>query len=158
MSTRAACFAACDDTLTYPAAELDKRFIKGRDGGFSVDIVQDYVATLTDTSVQPRLRDPKRNGSFSKVALNNRDGEEFIKATSGCVARTTCSLSKTPGACCPRSVLYCTTHTGGSNSAERNTRTHAHVHERSYTHLARPDPLLPGLTLSVHLRGPPVSR
>ena len=43
------------------------------------------------------MRDPKRNRSFSKAALDNRDGEEFIlcqsgdlvfefdcKATSGC--------------------------------------------------------------------------
>ena len=31
-------FAACDDSLTHPAAELDERFNKGRDAGFSVDI------------------------------------------------------------------------------------------------------------------------
>ena len=90
-------FAACDDSLTHPAAELDERFIEGRDAGFCVDIIKDYVATLTDRSVQRRLRDPKRNRSFSKAALDNRDGEEFIlcesgelvfefdcKATSGC--------------------------------------------------------------------------
>ena len=90
-------FAACEDSLTHPTAEFDERFIKGRDAGFSVDIVKNYVATLTDRSVQRRLRDPKRNRSFFKVALDNRDGEEFIlcesddlvfkfgrKATSGC--------------------------------------------------------------------------
>ena len=54
------------------------------------------------------------------------------------VACITGSLSKKPGTCCPRSVLYCTTCTGGSN-----TRRHAHVHERSYTSC---DPILPGLT------------
>ena len=70
-------FAACDDSLTHPTAEFDERFIKGRDTGFSVDIVKDYVATLTDRSVQRRLRDPKRNRSFSKVALDNRDGEVY---------------------------------------------------------------------------------
>ena len=64
-------FAACDDSLTHPAAELNERFNKGRDAGFSVDIVKDYDATLTDRSVQRRLRDPKRNLSFSKVALDN---------------------------------------------------------------------------------------
>ena len=90
-------FASCEDSLTHPTAEFDERFIKGRDTGFSVDIVKDYVATLTDRSVQRRLRDTKRNRSFSKVTLDNRDGEEFIlcesddlvfkfgrKATSGC--------------------------------------------------------------------------
>ena len=53
-------------------------FIRGRDAGFSVDIVKDYAATLTDRSVQRRLRDPKRNRSFSKMALDNRKGEELI--------------------------------------------------------------------------------
>ena len=41
-------FAACDDSLTHPTAELDEGFIRGRDAGFSVDIIKDYVATLTD--------------------------------------------------------------------------------------------------------------
>ena len=71
-------FASCDDSLIEPAVELDERFIKGRDAGFSVDTVKDYVATLTDRSVQRRLREPKRNQSFTKVPLDNRDGEEFI--------------------------------------------------------------------------------
>ena len=34
-------FAVCDDSLTHPTAEFDERFIKGRDAGFSVDIVKD---------------------------------------------------------------------------------------------------------------------
>ena len=54
-------FAACDDSLTHPTAEFDERFIKGRDAGFSVDIVKDYVATLTDRSVQRRLRDKQNS-------------------------------------------------------------------------------------------------
>ena len=126
-------------------AELDEQIMKGCDARFSLDIIKDYAATLTDRSVQRRLRDPKRKRSFSKVALDNRDGEEFIlcesgdlvfefdcKATSGGGVHTTGSLSKKPGTCCPRSVLHCTTCTCGSNSAERYIRTHAHVHERSY--------------------------
>ena len=68
-------FAECEDSLTHPTAELDERLIKGRDAGFSVDIVKDYVATLTDRSVHRRLRDPDRNRSFTKAALDNRDGK-----------------------------------------------------------------------------------
>ena len=40
--------------LTHPAAELDERFITGRDAGFSPDTVEDYVANLTGRSVQRR--------------------------------------------------------------------------------------------------------
>ena len=47
-------FAACDDSLTHPAAELDERFITGRDAGFSPVTVEDYVANLTGRSVQRR--------------------------------------------------------------------------------------------------------
>ena len=68
-------FAECEDSLTHPTAELDERFITGRDAGFSVDIAKDYVANLTDRSVHRRLRDPDRNRSFSKVELDNRDGK-----------------------------------------------------------------------------------
>ena len=52
------------------------------------------------------MRDPKRNRSFSKVALDNRDGEEFIlresddlvfefncKATSGVTMRKVCGVT-----------------------------------------------------------------
>ena len=115
----------------------------------------------------------KRNWSFSKVALDNRDGEEFIlcefddlvfefdcKATSGCGVHTTGSLSKKPGTCCPRSVLYCTTCTGGSNSADRNTRRHAYVHERSYASCETWSSFTWAdlLTFGVQLWGPPVFR
>jgi len=41
-------FAACDDSLTRPTAELNERFIKGRDAGICVDIVKDYVPSSDD--------------------------------------------------------------------------------------------------------------
>ena len=41
-------FAACDDSLTRPTAELNERFIKGRDAGLSVDIVKDYDPSSDD--------------------------------------------------------------------------------------------------------------
>ena len=105
-------FAASDDSLTHPTAELDERLIRGRGAGFSVDIVKDYVATLTNRSVQQRFRDPKRNRSFSKVALDNRDGvilceSDYLVFEMDCKG----ALSKKPGTFCPRSVLYCTTYT-----------------------------------------------
>ena len=53
-------FAACDDSLTHPTAEFDERFIKGRDAGFSVDIVKDYVATLTDKIRPATIERPKK--------------------------------------------------------------------------------------------------
>ena len=102
-------------------AELDEQIMKGRDARFSLDIIKDYAAALTDRSVQRRLRDPNRNRPFSKVALDNRNDEELIpcesedlvfefdcKATSGCGC-TTGSLRKKPETCCPRWVIYCTT-------------------------------------------------
>ena len=50
-STTAASFRGVWWQSDSSTAELDERFIKGRDAGFSVDIVKDYVATLTDRSV-----------------------------------------------------------------------------------------------------------
>jgi len=83
------------------------------------------------------------------VAQGNRDGEEFIlcesdvlvfefdcKATSGCGVHYW-FVKQEARTCCPRSVLYCTTCTGGSNSAKRNTWRHAHVHERIKLHILR---------------------
>ena len=148
-------FAACDDSLTHPTAELDEGFIRGRDAGFSVDIIKDYVATLTDRSVQRRLRDPKRNRSFSKVALDNRDGEEFIlcesddlvfefdcKATSGCGVHYWFVKQEHEHA-----VLgVCYTVQPAQVEATRQSAIHGRTRTREATHFVRPEPVLPGLT------------
>ena len=140
-------FAACKDSLTHPTAEFDERFIKGRDTGFSVDIAKDYVATLTDRCIPRRLRDPKRNRSFSKVTLDNRDGEELILcglmiSFSNSIAKrqvgVSCStglLSKKPGTCCPRSVLYCNLHSWKQRG--RAQYTEARAHARRKLHILR---------------------
>ena len=121
-------------------------FIRGRDAGFSVDIVKDYAATLTDRSVQRRLRDPKRNRSFSKMALDNRKGEELIlcdhlvfklKNRQVGVGWTVGSSSKKPEEC----AILCNLHGWKQlHARHEDTRT------RGATHLARPDPVWPELT------------
>ena len=67
-------FAACDDNPTHPAAELDERFTTGRDARFSPDIAKDYVATLTDRSVQRRLR-PR----YKSVIYQSGTGQRMAK-------------------------------------------------------------------------------
>ena len=156
-------FETCDDSLPQTAAESNKRSVTGRDAGSSPDTVKHSVTTLKHTSVQRQLRDPNRNRSFPKVTLDNRDGKELIlcesddlvfefdcNATSGCGVRCWFVLSKKPKWCWRRRMLDCTTCTSGSNSAKRNTRRHAHVHERSYP-FAIADPVLPGLTFCIQL-------
>ena len=49
------------DTCHAGAEASDERIIKARDDGFSTNIVRDYVATLTDRSVERRLRNQNRN-------------------------------------------------------------------------------------------------
>ena len=80
------------------------------------------------------------------MALDNKDSEELIlcesddlvfefdcKATSGCGVHYWFVKQEARNMLSEDCAIYCTTCTGGSNSAERNTRRHAHVHERSYT-------------------------
>eukprot|EP00745_Piridium_sociabile_P026524 TRINITY_DN4238_c0_g1_i5.p1 TRINITY_DN4238_c0_g1~~TRINITY_DN4238_c0_g1_i5.p1 ORF type:complete len:309 (-),score=65.04 TRINITY_DN4238_c0_g1_i5:208-1134(-) len=47
-------------------------------GGFNTGVVKGYVATLTDKSVQRRLRDRTRNKSFRKVVLHHADSEDLL--------------------------------------------------------------------------------
>ena len=58
-------FAACDDSLTHPTAELDERFIKGRDRWVqrrdSTRICCNFNRQIRPATME---RDPKRNRSF----------------------------------------------------------------------------------------------
>eukprot|EP00745_Piridium_sociabile_P026525 TRINITY_DN4238_c0_g1_i6.p1 TRINITY_DN4238_c0_g1~~TRINITY_DN4238_c0_g1_i6.p1 ORF type:complete len:306 (-),score=64.70 TRINITY_DN4238_c0_g1_i6:208-1125(-) len=47
-------------------------------GGFNTGVVKGYVATLTDKSVQRRLRDRTRNKSFRKVVLHHSDSNDLL--------------------------------------------------------------------------------
>ena len=79
------------DTACHAGAEAsDERFTKARDAVFSTNVVRDYVATLTDRSVPRRLRNQNRNQSFSKVALDTREGKDKLCESDDLVGEYDC--------------------------------------------------------------------
>eukprot|EP00745_Piridium_sociabile_P025192 TRINITY_DN39908_c0_g1_i2.p1 TRINITY_DN39908_c0_g1~~TRINITY_DN39908_c0_g1_i2.p1 ORF type:complete len:240 (+),score=42.45 TRINITY_DN39908_c0_g1_i2:91-810(+) len=67
------------DSFTAGQSEEDTEMtIDGSVAGFSTSVVKRYVATLTDRSVQRRLRDDKRNQCFRKVVQHQTDDMDAL--------------------------------------------------------------------------------
>ena len=71
--------------------------IDGTVGRFSTQVVKSYVATLSDKSVQRRLKDRSRNQSFRKVvAHKDDDGDQLICEADDLVLEYWCSDAVRP--------------------------------------------------------------
>jgi len=58
--------------------ELDPRVTKARELGYEAGVVESYVSTLMDKSLQRQLRNTNRNNSFLKVALDSRGERKLL--------------------------------------------------------------------------------